>query len=192
MTVSAIALGVPAFAGSIEQPVDDSVFVPAPPPEEPMRADGDWTGFYGGAQLGYGDVTTDGAADLDGDDVIGGLIAGYDYDFGQFVLGGGIDYDIASIELDDADTLESVLRLKARGGYDLGNGLLYATGGWAQATADELDSSDGYFLGAGYEHRVTQNISLGGEALFHQFDDFDDSDIDIDATTLQARLSYRF
>ncbi|WP_208351310.1 outer membrane protein [Pseudaestuariivita rosea] len=159
----------------------------------PAVADNDWTGFYGGAQLGYGDVTTDGAADLDGDGIIGGFHLGYDFDFGQYVLGGGLDYDFANIELDnDAETIEGVLRLRARGGIELGQGLLYATGGWAQASADNLDNDDGYFIGAGYEQIIGSNLSVGGEVLYHEFDDFDDSDIDIEATTLQARVSYRF
>ena len=89
-------------------------------------------------------------------------------------------------------TLERVYRLKVRGGYDLGNGLLYATAGGVGADIDGLGYDTGYFVGAGYEHMVTDAISLGGEVLYHEFDTFNDTAIDVDATTFQVRANYRF
>lgn len=187
----AVILAGPAMAGSMAEPVAEAPVAAAPAPV-PVSIGGDWTGFYGGVQLGYGSVSTDGAADLEGDGALGGLVLGYDFDFGQWVVGAGLDYDFADIDLDDAATLESVARVKLRGGYDLGRSLVYGTGGWAQADTDTLDSSDGYFLGAGYEYLVTDQVSLGGEVLYHQFDDFNDSDIDVNATTAQVRATFRF
>ena len=188
----ALILAGPAAAGSLEEPIAEPTLAPAPAPAPVTTIGGDWTGLYGGVQLGYADVTTDGDADLDGNGAIGGLTLGYDYDFGQWVVGGALDYDVADIDLDDAANLESVARLKARVGYDLGRSLIYGTGGWAQADTDNLDSSDGYFLGAGYEYLVTERISLGGEVLYHEFEDFDDSGIDVEATTAQVRATFRF
>ena len=167
----ALILAGPAAAGSLEEPIAEPTLAPAPAPAP---------------------VTTIGDADLDGNGAIGGLTLGYDYDFGQWVVGGALDYDVADIDLDDAANLESVARLKARVGYDLGRSLIYGTGGWAQADTDNLDSSDGYFLGAGYEYLVTERISLGGEVLYHEFEDFDDSGIDVEATTAQVRATFRF
>ena len=179
-----------AAAGSPEPaPAEPTVTMPA----EPAPAMTDWTGFYGGGQLGFADVSTSGAADLDGDGAIGGLTLGYDYDFGSYVVGGAVDYDFADIDLDNATTLESVARLKVRGGAKIGaNGLLYATAGGAQAEADGFDSDTGWFAGAGYEQMVTDRVALGAEVLYHEFDDFDDSGIDIEATTVQVRGTYRF
>jgi opacity protein-like surface antigen len=153
----------------------------------------DWTGGYAGLQLGYADVEASDAtgASTSGDDVIGGFTAGYDWDFGNFVLGAGLDADIADLSV-GAATLERVYRLKVRGGYDLGNGLLYATAGGAGADVDGLGYDTGYFVGAGYEHMVTDTISLGGEVLYHEFDDFKGTGTDIEATTFQIRANYRF
>ena len=187
------AFAAPAFAGSNDPAPADPVIAPVPAPAFAGR---DWTGAYAGVQLGYGDLETDGAADVDGDGAIGGLHAGYDFDLGNWVLGGAIDYDAADISLSDsAGDLNSVFRLKARGGYDLGDTLIYATTGLAWADADIGGSSfddQGYFIGVGAERFVTDNVTVGGELLYHEFDDFDNSDIDIEATTIQARVSWRF
>ncbi len=189
--LSASALAAPAFAGSAA-PAAMEPMIEAPAPVA-MTMGRDWTGGYAGLQLGYADVDA-GVAGLTGDDVIGGLTAGYDWDFGNFVLGAGLDMDIADLAVGSpaAATLERVYRLKVRGGYDLGNGLIYATAGGAGADVDGLGYDTGYFVGAGYEHMVTDNISLGGEVLYHEFDDFNASGLDIEATTFQVRANYRF
>jgi len=181
--------GAPALAGSpAATPEEPAIAAPAVPPT-PVTPD--WTGGYVGGQLGFGNIDTDAGAD--GDGAIGGLTMGYDYDFGSWVLGGGLDYDFADIDVGGATTLENVLRLKARAGYDLGNGgLLYGTGGYARAETSSLGEDDGWFLGAGYEQRLTESLAVGGEAVYHQFDDFDSSGIDIEATTLQVRGTFRF
>lgn len=182
------AIAAPAFAGSLT-PVASEPAVNAPAPVA-MAMGRDWTGGYAGLQLGYADVDTS-IAGVQGDDVIGGLTAGYDWDFGNFVLGAGLDADIADLDVAPGLTLERVYRLKVRGGYDLGNGLLYATAGGVGADVDGLGYDTGYFVGAGYEHMVTDTISLGGEVLYHEFDNFKNT-ADIEATTFQVRANYRF
>lgn len=185
----AVASG-PALAGSATPPAPDPVIeapAPAPVPDSP-----DWTGGYVGGQIGYGNVDTN-AFGVDGDGAIGGLTAGYDYDFGQWVVGGGLDYDWADISLGAGNPdLENVFRVKLRGGYKIGNGLVYGTGGWAQADTDTLGDDDGYFAGLGYEHMVTQNFSVGGEALYHEFSNFGTTTTDVEATTVQVRGTFRF
>ncbi|MDD9707893.1 MAG: outer membrane beta-barrel protein [Paracoccaceae bacterium] len=189
--LSVSALAAPAFAGSAA-PAAMEPMIEAPAPVA-MTMGRDWTGGYAGLQLGYADVEASDAtgASTSGDDVIGGFTAGYDWDFGNFVLGAGLDADIADLSV-GAATLERVYRLKVRGGYDLGNGLLYATAGGAGADVDGLGYDTGYFVGAGYEHMVTDTISLGGEVLYHEFDDFKGTGTDIEATTFQIRANYRF
>lgn len=191
LPILAASLGIaaaPALAGSIA-PADPDPVIPAAVPVAP--ASPDWTGPYIGAQLGYGNVDTN-IPGVDGDDFIGGIVAGYDYDFGQWVLGGGLDYDFADINLGGATKLENVWRAKLRAGYKVGNGLAYATGGYANADTSTLGSDDGYFIGAGYEHLVGQNFSVGGEVLYHAFDSFNSTPIDVEATTVQLRGTFRF
>ena len=151
----------------------------------------DWSGAYAGAELGFADVDTN-LAGLGGDGFIAGIIGGYDWDFGAWVVGLGADYDFADISLGAAADLEEIWRIKFRGGYKIGQGLAYGTAGYANADTDTLGDDDGYFIGAGYEHRLAPNFSLGGEVLYHEFDNFNSTPTDIDATTVQVRGTFRF
>ena len=150
-----------------------------------------WTGFYAGAELGYAGVDTS-LSGTDGDAWIGGLILGYDYDFGNWVLGGGFDYDWTDVSLGSGLTVDDIWRLKVRAGYKLNDGLLYGVGGYAEARTNNLGSDDGWFIGAGYEHVVTETVSVAGEFLYHEFNNFNGSGVDLDATTFQIRAAYRF
>ena len=185
-----------AFAGGPAVPSTETTVVP-PMAVAPARVDGDWTGFYAGAQLGNGNVTSN-TPGLDGNDVIGGVHAGYRHDLGRAVLGAELDYNAANIDISDTlpdTTLDSVARLKLMAGYDVGRALVYVTGGaaYAEATlAGAGASGDGYFAGVGVDYRLTDNLNLGGELLGHRFDDFDDSGVDVEAVTLQAKIAYRF
>ncbi|MFX0547215.1 outer membrane protein [Roseovarius sp. S1116L3] len=186
---SALLAGT-AFAGNIEPAPMEPVIAPAP---APVFTSPNWTGFYAGGQLGYADIDTN-VAGVDGDGLIGGLTAGYDYDLGDWVIGAGLDYDWTDIDLGVANSdVDRIWRAKLRGGYKLGNGLLYATGGYANADIQTIGDEDGYFVGAGYEHLVTENISVGGEVLYHEFDGFNTvPNTDAEATTAQVRATFRF
>lgn len=167
-------------------------------PEEPVIIDpvtttaaplgGDWTGAYGGLSFGHLSAETDTDDDSEG---VYGVYGGYDYDFGQFVLGGELDYQTGdSIELDGVEA-DDILRAKLRGGYDLGRTLVYGTVGAAQLGTDIGDDT-GIVGGVGVEYKVTDNFSVGGEYLAHRFEDFDDTGVDIDADTVSLRGSFRF
>ncbi|MEI4262454.1 outer membrane protein [Roseovarius sp. D0-M9] len=187
---SALMAGT-AFAGNIEPAPAEPVIAPAP---APVFSSPNWTGFYAGGQLGYANIDTD-IAGVDGDGLIGGLTTGYDYDLGNWVVGAGLDYDWTDVGLGNVPetTVDNVFRAKLRGGYKLGNGLLYATGGYAMAETNNLGDEDGYFVGAGYEHLVTENVSIGGEVLYHEFDGFNTvPDTNVEATTAQVRATFRF
>jgi outer membrane immunogenic protein len=183
---------LPAFAGGPTEPVPEPVIVPV---IEPVAAGGDWTGGYVGAQLGYGNVTSGGAG-LDGNGAIGGVHAGYRYDFGTAVVGAELDYDLANVDLDAPDSsLDNVARLKLMAGADLGRTLVYGTvgGAYANATVGGAELSDrGYFAGIGADYALTEQWSVGGEVLAHRFDDFDGSGVDLKATTATLRASFNF
>ena len=184
----AVLTAAPALAGGTAQPEPAPVTV-APAPAAPAA---DWTGPSVGAQLGYGDVSTSGPA-LEGDDVLLGLRAYYDYDFGDFVLGGGLQYDATDLDIGGTTTLESVTRIGGRAGADLGRSMLYGTAGWAQArTTAPTGNSDGWFAGAGYEMFVTDAVTVGTEVLYHEFDDFDLPGLSAEATTAAISVNFRF
>ena len=190
-TASIIALtAAPVMAGSMAEPIVESQPMVQ---TVPVVASTDWTGGYIGGQLGYGNIDADVE---DGDGFLGGLHAGYQQDLGTWVVGGEVDYDWADIDLDNnAGSLNNVGRVKLRGGYDLGSTLVYGTVGAAYADAEVggTDFSDwGWLAGIGVDYRLSDAVSVGGELLYHKFDDFDDTGLDVDATTLAARVSYHF
>jgi outer membrane immunogenic protein len=181
----------PALAGgTTTTPAAAPIVVePAPLP----RPGADWTGASVGVQLGYGDVSTTGPA-LSGEDILLGLRAYYDYDFGDVILGGGLQYDTTDIDLGGVATLDAVTRAGLRGGIDLSDDWIYGTAGWARATTSGggVGDSDGWFAGLGYEMLVTQTVSLGAELLYHEFDSFDLGGLAADATTAAVAVNFRF
>ena len=186
-------LAAPAFAAGPVTAIPEPVVEPAPVPVviAPLT---NWSGFYLGGQLGYGDVDTD-VEDYDGNGAIGGVHAGYRYDFGRAVVGAELAYDITNIDIGDAgDELDNVATLKLMAGGKIGQGLLYATAGgaWADTSSDAGDPDDGYVYGIGYDYMVNERWSVGAELLRHTWDAFDDTRTDADATTLQAKVGFRF
>lgn len=221
LSTTALVAGSAAFAGGV-----DPAPAPAPAPIAPLPvATTDWSGGYAGLSLGYAGADSEGSdiledpdddddfldVDIDGDGIVGGAFAGYQRDFGNFVLGAEADLNSSNLDFDDDDLgdlfdedendfdgggeIDEIHRLKLRAGYDTGRALVYGVLGGAYASGEFFgdDVSDtGYVVGAGVDYLVTDNITAGAEVLYHQFDDFDDTDIDIDATTVQARVAYKF
>lgn len=183
-------LALPAAAGGLAEPAPAPVTV-AP---APIVSSTDWTGPSVGIQLGYGDISTSGAAALNGDDYIYGLRAYYDVDLGDYVVGGGLQYDNADIDLGGGTTVDSVTRLGARAGIDLGQNWVYGTAGWAQAQTSNpaVGDSNGWFAGVGYEVFVASNVTLGAEVLYHDFSDFDLPGLEAEATTAAVSVNFRF
>lgn len=186
-------LAAPAFAAGPVTAIPEPVVEPAPAPvmAAPLA---NWSGLYVGGQLGYGDVDTD-VDGYDGNGAIGGVHAGYRYDFGRAVVGAELAYDITNIDIGDAgDELDNVATLKLMAGGKIGQGLLYATAGgaWADTNSDAGDPDDGYVYGIGYDHMLNERWSVGAELLRHTWDAFDDTGADADATTLQAKVGFRF
>jgi opacity protein-like surface antigen len=153
----------------------------------------DWTGPYAGFQIGTAEIDVDGAAELSGDGESYGIFAGYNIQNGAVVYGGEFDYDVTEYDIaDGAAEVDSTTRLKARVGTELGGGLAYGTAGMVWATSPELGDDSGYLFGIGYDFPVSANMTVGAEVLNHQFDDYNDSDLDVDVTTIKARVSFSF
>ncbi len=185
----------PAFAGSLAEP---AVTAPPPAPAPVVATGGDWGGFYGGLQLGYADITGEnGLAGISGDGMFYGIHAGYNWDFGQWVIGGELDYDNFDIDLLTtapavAATVDNVARLKLKAGYDLGRTLVYGTAGIARLDSTAGDD-DGAFYGLGVSYQINNNFILGGELLRHDFSDIGGAaGVDAEADTISVRASFRF
>ena len=127
-----------------------------------------------------------------------GARAGYDWQFGNWVVGGvaevtrlNLDDDVTSFSTTPAfytfsRELNGWGALRARAGYAMGDNLLYATGGVARAEMrDRFTTSNrantftvtnddkwvnGYQVGGGYERKLTDDVSLGVEYLYSNFD----------------------
>ena len=173
-----------------------------------------WTGFYIGAHVGATvDHTIEGTecvskcrsgeADLDNTG-LAGLQIGYNWQTARnLVL--GVEGDISfPFDEDDAgfDTLASV---RGRLGYAFGKSMIYATGGVAftggDVFSDDGDGTTGWVVGAGFEHKLRDNLSFGVETLYYAFEDdfsgktadgaaFHTEDFERDIWTVRARLSY--
>ena len=180
----------PALAGGMTEPTPGPVTI-AP---VPVVSTVNWTGPSVGVQLGYGDVSTSGAATLNGDDVLLGLRAYYDYDLGDVIVGGGLQYDTADIDLGTTTTIDAITRVALRAGVDLGSNWAYGTAGWARAETSNpaVGDSDGWFAGVGYEVFVANNVTVGAEVLYHEFDSFNLAGLDAEATTAALSVNFRF
>lgn len=188
------SVGLPAFAGGMSQPITEP---PVAPVATPVYAapSADWTGGYVGAQLGYGDISSGGAG-LDGNGAIGGIYGGYRIDYGKFVGGAEVSYDGSNINLGTTgDKLDHVARLKLIAGVDMGKTLVYASAGVARAKATVGGSGlsgNGYLLGVGADYALTDKWTVGGELVGHRFDNIGGSGVDLKATTIEAKVAYRF
>jgi len=179
--LASLAFATPALAADLApQPVE-----PVAPVVPPFT----WTGFYLGAQLGWGQTSTDykaGAATdaatrvvslptLTKNGVMGGLFAGYNYQIDQFVLGAEIDGDflIVGKERYTAATGDFITAhtewtgsARARVGYAIDRLLLYGTGGVALASAKPKVTGTGYSYGAGNSTQVGWTLGAGAEYAF--------------------------
>ena len=149
----------------------------------------DWTGGYVGLGVGQSDI--DGPGGADGDDTTYGVHAGYDYDFGDWVIGGELEYDHADVPLGAATQMDSMTRLKLRAGYDFGPAMAYAVAGAARADTSFGDDT-GAVYGLGVAYAVNDQFTLSGELLRNDFNGFANTGGDLTADTFNLRASFRF
>ncbi|WP_341368850.1 porin family protein [Yoonia sp. BS5-3] len=201
--LTAIASASTASAGGLSEPIIP-VLQAVPPAIVPPN---DW---YVGAQVGA--ISADlpfiivegplGTEEASG--TLYGLHAGVQRAFGAMKAGVELDYNTTSdvLEADESGAtldLETLMHLKLRAGADVGPAFLYGTAGLAYASGEAETAGFTYelsdtapFFGIGADVMVSQNISVGGEVLMHQFDDVDDTGLDIEFTTAMLRVSYHF
>jgi opacity protein-like surface antigen len=151
----------------------------------PVLAEETWTGFHLGVHGGTSELSV---GPLDDSGAMYGIQAGYDHDFGKFIIGGEIDYSTAEYTIAGTTGDIDSLRLKLRGGYDLGRAMIYGIVGIGDFD-DGIDSENGSTLGLGLSYKATENIIISGEYLR---DSFDVLGIDIDVDSLSLRAAYKF
>lgn len=200
-----------AFAGALDEPVVEAPVIVA----EPVAPF--WEGAYVGGQIGYSygdfDLNLDTRpGDFNDDSVIGGLHAGYLFSAGNgWYVGPEFQYDFADVSVTDPDTgdtasFDEIARLKVIAGREVGNGLFYGSAGIAYADFDSsgagstidsvFDGFNGsetnYVIGLGYDYRIGDNFTVGGEYQFHRFNDIGAAGGDVDVNTLHVKAAYRF
>ena len=194
-----------AHAAGPAEPIQPIVMQPPVQAQSPF-----WEGGYVGGQLGYSygefDLGNADPRDFDDDSVIGGIHAGYLWSVGNgWYAGPEFQYDFADISVTDPDTgdtasFDEIARLKLIVGREVGNGLLYGSAGIAYANFDDVgdlfDGFDGdetnFVVGIGYDYRVGDNWTVGGEYQFHRFNNIGAAGEDVDVNTIHLKASYRF
>ncbi|WP_323014532.1 outer membrane protein [Devosia sp.] len=184
-TISAIS--VAAIASTIGVQAADLV-VFQPEPIATYAPSFSWTGFYAGANVGYGwgnvSVSVPGAPDYALRGFGGGIHAGYNYDVGGFVLGAEADFSLSDMNYTEVfGGLTSSLRvenfgsIRARVGLPVDRFMPYVTGGFAYGTGSfnasmgalswsERQTHTGWTIGAGAEYAATDNVILRAEYLY--------------------------
>ena len=149
---------------------------------------GDWTGAYLGAGVGSTKADTQ---NLDDSDAVYSLHGGYDYDMGEWVLGGELEYSDTNIGVPSVGTIDQIGRFKVRAGYDFGQVMGYFLAGVTRAETD-FGNDNGMKYGIGVAYNVTDNFVLSGEYIRDDFDNFANTGSDMKNDTFQVRASYRF
>lgn len=156
-----------------------------------------WTGFYVGVNGGYSWASLGSVGNATFDKPSGftlGGTAGYNQQFGNFVLGLEGDLNWSNIDSSRRQTITIAAApnavvyasdvswagtLRVRAGYAVDRVLLYATGGYAGASLDLAYTNvtastsasqskwvHGYALGVGLEYAFTRNLSGKAEYLY--------------------------
>ena len=159
--------------------------------------------------------------------VLAGGQIGYNFQmsnwlFGVELTGATLDYDETTLNTNPGDTNEFVsseinwlATAALRAGWTWNDSLLYLKGGYAMSkvNTDHIDpfntsySTDedhnGWLAGAGLEHQIGDNVSVGLDYTYIDLGNQDHSgaatgggtvvnDIDVTVQTVTARLSYHF
>lgn len=164
-----------------------------------------WAGTYGGLSYTTGDAFQDydsgSTYDLDGSGL--GLMVGYNYATGPWVIGAELAYNAAKISEPSPNedyTFTSFLDLKARAGYAMNNVLFYGTLGatfteWQEGSGNGGFDGNGFVYGVGLDYLVSSKFFVGAEYLARDVEsDWNDGgstfDADMDTFTLRAGMKF--
>ena len=150
----------------------------------------DWTGFYLGANAGYGFAGDDkvglspggNVGELKIHGIFGGAEAGFNYQMNSIVLGIETDIQLSDVSDDDSDgvlgdsssDVDYFGTLRGRAGVAFDKALIYGTGGLAYAGVDynapaginDNYTEVGYTLGGGLEYAFDDAWTMKAEYLF--------------------------
>jgi outer membrane immunogenic protein len=211
-SIAILGISGAALAADLPARTMAPAFEPSPFAGAPIFT---WTGFYGGVNAGYAwagaransftipmgtfdnGATTGGTVTYDGKDNRGGFTGGgqlgYNYQFGQFVVGVETDVQYVGLKRSNATALvpagfpasytappigggvDWFGTLRGRAGYAFDRALVYGTGGLAYGNASDNrvfpfgkgnDTRIGWVAGAGVDYAVTNNVIVGLEGLY--------------------------
>jgi outer membrane immunogenic protein len=188
-----LGLGTVAFLASVTLASAADLGGPPAPPYAPYTPEFSWAGFYGGINGGGGWGSADcvscsaGVNDFSIGGPFVGAQVGYNWQFGEMVLGGEADIQWSGIsgscnggiggcggppqltqqEVDYYGTI------RARLGWTMGDWLPYLTGGWAYGRGTRTSSvagagsvsagHTGWVAGVGVEYAITPGWSVKAE-----------------------------
>lgn len=187
----------------------------------PASAQTDWSGFYVGAQAGYGRGIVDTPVNFplpDSAGALAGIFAGYNFQpQPNFVIGLEADYSYSWMDGTDPCgnpiwTCETEVNwtsmLRARGGYAINNFLLYGSAGIAFAELEgsttlgsvfpDSDTVRGWTVGAGVEIEFVPNIAGRLDYRYASFGktdllfDIPYQNIELDMHAVMVGASYMF
>lgn len=204
--LAALLAGVATSAFASDLPTRKAPPVPVPAYIPPVFT---WTGFYIGVNGGYG-VNT-GGKDFGNPDggLVGGTI-GYNYQFGQYVLGVEGDWDWADLTSSGTNfvstyksNIDDILTARVRAGYAIDRTLLFVTGGYAGlddkvslgGIGNNTTWRNGGAIGGGVEYAITNNITAKAEYLFLPMGnekEFYGAKSDVDLSLFRVGLNYKF
>jgi outer membrane immunogenic protein len=198
------ALSSASFAADLSAPVEDVDI---------------WSGYFVGIAGGYAFKDVDGTVDTfpedsrESDDFIIGVYYGRNWQSGNLVFGLDSSFNYIGIDEEDVsrfgDDLEAdflgLSRLKV--GYAFDHTMIYAAGGLATTileaedtvTADDDDDwAFGWTIGAGVEHKFSENWSARIEYAYFNIESDDMSldglgvDVDIEGHIIRGGVAYHF
>jgi outer membrane immunogenic protein len=162
-----------------------------------------WAGIYAGLSYNSGSADqsyspSSSPFELEGDAV--GVMVGYNYATGPWVIGAELAYSNLEIGQTDGDpyNFESFLDLKGRAGYAMDKVLFYGTFGGTLTKWNEGGSSfdgGGMLYGVGVDYLVSPQFVVGAEYLRRdvtsEYETSGDT-FDADVDTFSLRLNYKF
>ncbi len=199
-------LAGPAMAADLSRADAPAVKAPAVVPTPVFS----WTGFYIGANAGYGWGSGDGLPGSLGADPqgwVGGGQAGYNYQFDNNVVA-GVEADLQGGDISAeagglSSTLNTLGTVRGRLGYAAGRVMPYVTGGlaWGNNSLDYLglDQSKthvGWTAGAGVEYALSEHWTAKTEYQYtdlgSKFYDALGADAGVTAHTAKVGVNFKF